>query len=108
MKVAALEDHMCRECGGRIARMKDHGPTPGGNPVYMCVNCGASTSAMGPDYLCWCGFAHRGQHITAYRCLPFTILVDRPELLEAFRSCGCEPGRQLIGVVLESALRKKT
>lgn len=106
MSVVVLEDHVCKACGGRIARLKDRGPTPGGNPVYMCVNCGNSKSAMGPDALCWCGYQHRGQHRTAYRCLPFTVLKDKPELLEAFRACGCEPGRQLIGVVLERDLYK--
>jgi hypothetical protein len=107
MMLVTLEDHLCRGCGGRIARQKHHGPTPGGNPVFMCVNCGKATSSMGPDALCWCGFSHRGQHVTAYRCLPLSILKDKPELLEAFRAAGCEPGRQLIGVVLERDLYKK-
>lgn len=105
--IFALEDHVCRSCGGRILRQLNHGPTPGGNPVYRCANCGVASSSMGPDRLCWCGFQFRAQHATAYRCLPFSILKDRPELLEAFRSCGCEPGRQEVGVVLESALHKK-
>lgn len=105
-----LEDHLCRGCGGRVLRQLDHGPTPGGNPVYRCADCGTSTSSMGPDALCWCGFNHRGQHITAYRCVPFTALKTDPEraakLLRAFRACGCEPGRAEVGIMLETEYRE--
>ena len=101
-----LEDHICKKCGGRILRcVKGGGPTGGGNPIFKCADCGASGSGMGPEHLCWCGFSHRLQNATAYRCLPFSILKDKPELLNAFRSCGTEPGRTEVGLVLEDDLR---
>lgn len=75
--------------------------------MYRCADCGKGTSGMGPEVLCWCGYSHRGQRATAYRCMPFSILKERPELLAAFRACGCEPGRQEVGIVLESDLYKK-
>jgi hypothetical protein len=101
-----LEDHLCRACGGRILRcVSGAGPTGGGNPVFKCADCGASAASMGPDSLCWCGFSHRQQHdITAYRCMPFSVLKDRPELERAFRACGCDPGRGEVGIVLERDL----
>ena len=37
----AIEDHLCRSCGGRILRcVKGNGMTPGGNPLYKCADCG--------------------------------------------------------------------
>lgn len=102
----ALEPHLCRGCGGRVLRcVKGQGMTPGGNPVYLCADCGKSTSGMGPDVLCWCGFSHRGQHATAYRCLPFTAVAERPELERAFKACGFDPSRGEVGIVLESDYR---
>lgn len=81
---------------------------PGGNPLFKCADCGAGTSAMGPEALCWCGFSHRGQHhLTAYRCLPFSILDTRPELKTAFAACGCDPNRGEVGIVLESDYLKR-
>lgn len=98
-----LEDHLCKGCGGRILRaVSGVGVTPGGNPVFRCADCGVTTSSMGPQSLCWCGFSHRQQHhMTAYRCLPFAVLKERPNLEAAFRACGCDPRRGEIGVVLE-------
>lgn len=102
----SLTDHVCKGCGGRILRCASGaGMTPGGNPVWRCADCGASTSSMGPDSLCWCGFSHRSQRATAYVCAPFSILKDRPELLIAFQACGCSPGRGEVGVMLERDFR---
>lgn len=102
-----IEDHLCMKCGGRILRcVTGHGPTGGGNPVYRCADCGVSTSSMGPDSLCWCGFSHRTQRLSEYRCMPFSILEKHPELLSAFRSCGCEPEKGEVGILLESHLRE--
>lgn len=102
----ALEDHICRACGGRILRsVNGAGMTPGGNPLYKCSCCGKSAASMGPDSLCWCGLRHRAQGATPYRCLPMSILNDKPWLLEAFRASGCEPGRQEVGIVTEDHLR---
>ena len=97
-----LEDHLCRVCGARILRgASGFGPTGGGNPVFKCAGCGASTSAMGPEGLCWCGFSHRNNFsLNAYICQPFSILKERPELLNAFRNCGCEPGNGEVGILL--------
>ena len=107
-KTWALEDHLCKACGGRILRMvSGGGMTPGGNPVFKCADCGRSTSGMSPDVLCWCGFSHRGNHnSTAYVCQPFAVLKERPGLLEAFRACGCDPARGgEVGIMLERDLR---
>lgn len=107
----AIEDHLCKGCGGRILRcVKGNGITGGGNPIFKCADCGTSTSAMGPEALCWCGFHHRLNHnATAYACVPFSILIDKPgaaqKLTNAFRSCGCEPGRGEVGIMLERDYR---
>ena len=59
----ALEDHLCRSCGGRILRsVSGAGMTPGGNPVIKCADCGKAAAASGPEALCWCGFSHRRNH----------------------------------------------
>lgn len=51
----AIEDHLCRHCGGRILRcVRGNGPTGGGNPLYRCSLCGRSAAAIGPEALCWC------------------------------------------------------
>ena len=101
-----LEDHLCKGCGGRILRcVTGAGPTGGGNPIFRCADCGVSTSATGPRALCWCGFYHRSQTYTAYICVPFSALEDRPDLLDAFRACGCEPGRGEVGIMLERDYR---
>lgn len=107
----AIEDHLCKGCGGRILRcVAGNGVTGGGNPVYKCADCGNAQSAMGPDALCWCGFHHRMNHnATAYVCVPFSALKDRPAaaqaLTNAFRSCGCDPGRGEVGIMLERDYR---
>jgi DNA-directed RNA polymerase subunit RPC12/RpoP len=103
----ALEDHLCRGCGGRILRcVKGNGITGGGNPIYKCADCGKATASMGPWDLCWCGYAQRmSPHLTAYRCLPYSILDTRPELRQAFLMCGCDPARGEVGIVLEKSLQ---
>lgn len=103
----AIEDHLCKSCGGRILRCASGGgPTGGGNPIYKCADCGASSSAMGPSVLCWCGFSHRGNHnSTAYVCQPFSVLQEYPELSSAFAACGCDPKRGEVGIMLEKDFR---
>ena len=101
----ALEDHLCRSCGGRVLRcVSGNGATPGGNPIYKCADCGAASASMGPSAICWCGFSHRSQSATAYRCVPFSILAERPGLRAAFAACGCDPGRSEVGIMLERDL----
>lgn len=85
------------------------GPSPGGNPLFKCADCGTAQTGMGPEKLCWCGFHHRNQSLTAYTCVPFSIIEQKPEakqaLINAFRSCGCEPGRSEVGIMLEKDYR---
>lgn len=102
-----IEDHLCKSCGGRILKCATGaGPTPDGNPLFKCADCGKSASAMGPEALCWCGFSHRGNSDqNAYVCQPFSILKEHPELLKAFLSCGCNPDRGEVGIMLERDLR---
>jgi hypothetical protein len=39
-------------------------------------------------------------------CKPFSVLKDRPELLDAFQACGCDPKRGgEVGVMLERDFR---
>lgn len=98
-----LENHLCRSCGGRILRcIRGNGITGGGNPIYRCADCSANAAAMGPEVICWCGFHHKRQNISAYVCVPYSILKDKPYLLSAFRSCGCDPEKGGdVGIMLE-------
>lgn len=98
-----ITDHLCRNCGGRILRCLDTGMSPGGNPMFRCADCGESSYGHGPDCVCWCGFNHRNQTMTAYRCLPFSILKEYPDLLKCFLACGCDPERNEVGIVLENS-----
>lgn len=107
-----LLDHLCKSCGGRLLQCASgQGPSPGGNPLFKCADCGNATTSLGPEALCWCGFSHRLQSTssTAYKCVPFSLIKDRPEfaqkLINAFRSCGCEPGRGEVGIMLEDDYR---
>lgn len=102
----AIEDHLCKQCGGRILRcVTGNGMTGGGNPIYRCADCGASGAAMGPSHLCWCGFAHKFSGRGRYKCLPFTILEEHPEYLRAFQATGFNPARGgEVGIVLVDSL----
>lgn len=105
----ALTDHLCMACGGRILQcVTGNGITGGGNPIWRCADCGKACADIGPQCLCWCGFSHRGQHhLTAYLCMPFSILEERPELLNAFLACGCDPKRGEVGIILLRDLNKQ-
>lgn len=102
-----LEDHLCRDCGGRVLRCASgQGPTPGGNPIFKCADCGKTACDMFPDALCWCGMKHKHQNMTAYRCVSYTVLETKPDLINAFRSCGCDPKRGgEVGIMLEDAFQ---
>lgn len=104
----ALEDHLCKYCGGRVLRcVSGNGATPGGSPIYKCSLCGVVKSGIHPDVICWCGFSHRMNHnSTAYVCQSFDVIEDRPELEEAFRACGCNPNWGEVGILLESDFRR--
>lgn len=105
----ALEDHLCKKCGGRILRcVSGGGVTGGGNPIFRCADCDAGMSAMGPEALCWCGFTHRRQEENPYRCVPYSILKEYPKLIRAFRACGCDPERGGdVGIMLTRDLCNK-
>lgn len=97
-----IEDHLCRSCGGRILRSATGaGMTPGGNPIYKCTICGKSKASMSPDELCYCGLSFKNQHLTEYRCLPFSIIEEYPKMKDAFLACGCDPTRGEVGIVLK-------
>ena len=96
-----LTDHLCRYCGGRVLQCINTGPSPGGNPEFRCADCGKSSYGLGPDCICWCGFKHRNQTESAYKCLPFSILKEHPDLRKCFLACGCDPERNEVGIVLE-------
>lgn len=103
-----LLDHLCRACGGRVLQVATGGgATGGGNPIFMCADCEASSSAMSPDCICWCGYAHRGQphRVTAFRCVAFSATADWPELREQMALCGSvDDTRAKVGIVTESGL----
>jgi hypothetical protein len=87
-----LEDHLCIDCGGRILRCATgQGPTGGGNPVFMCADCGKGS---------------RNQQIKGYRCLPFSAMEKEPGLKQLFLACGCNPDghRAEVGIVLADRL----
>lgn len=47
-----LEDHICRNCFGRLVSR----PVPGGVlRIYRCSNCGAEAQHTHADALCCCG-----------------------------------------------------
>lgn len=89
-----------------MLRSVSAGLTPGGNPMWRCADCGASSSGVSPNVICWCGFSHRNNAmITPYVCLPFSILKTKPELRDAFLACGFDPNRLgEVGIVLERDL----
>ena len=102
-----LENHLCRACGGRILRcVTGTGPSPGGNPLFKCADCGITAYGMTASELCWCGMHHRNNSLNPYICLPFSILHEKPDLKNAFLSSGCDPDRGEVGVILESQLRQ--
>lgn len=77
------------------------GPTAGGNPLYRCADCGKGSASPSSDVVCWCGMRHRNQtEPPAYRCLPFSILSEKPWLRGAFLACGCDPDNGEVGIVM--------
>lgn len=103
-----IEDHLCVKCGGRILRcIKGAGPTPGGNPLYRCSDCGVQVSSHDPSKLCWCGMTFKGQHISAYQCVPFSIIATNSKMRDAFLACGCDPERKTseVGIVTRDAYK---
>lgn len=103
----ALEDHLCRSCGGRILRsVSGVGVTPGGDPIFRCASCGKQACGMSPHAICWCGFSHKNNNSEPYRCLPFSVLDEHPELLRCFRACGCDPKNGEVGIVTNQDARE--
>lgn len=93
-----IEDHLCRICNGRILCQAAGGrPSGGGNPLYRCADCGASTCSTGPMALCWCGYTNKGQSGNPFRCKPFS---GNEHLRNAFFLCGHNPdGNAEVGFV---------
>ncbi len=104
-----LTDHICRECqGGRVLKRTGSYVTGGGNPIFTCADCEATTSGMGPDGICWCGMKMRNQHDSpAYRCLPFSAVEKNPHLLRELQKCGCDPAasKARVGIVTVDGYR---
>ena len=84
-------DHACRECGGRVVRVLDHGPTGGGNPLWRCADCNRASAAMGPECICWCGFRCRGQAEGDFLCVHTDRAKDDPVIRLALMRCGFLP-----------------
>jgi hypothetical protein len=96
-----VEDHLCKDCGGRILRcVTGNGMMPGG-PLFYCPDCGARAWGLSASVLCWCGQKHKHNNMTAYVCRPFSILEERPYLKELFLECGCDPTRGEVGIMIE-------
>jgi len=95
----AIEDHLCRYCGGRILRcVKGNGPTGGGNPLYRCASCGRTAAATGPESLCFCG-------LSLHQCLAYSAIKKYPRLRSALVP-GCDPSYGEVGFAVREAVRK--
>lgn len=94
--------------GGRILRCQNTGMSPGGNPLWRCADCGASCHGFSPENICWCGqhFKNDPPGMGAFRCMPFSAILEHPELEANFLSCGCDPksGRSEVGIISVSKL----
>lgn len=90
-----LTDHACRGCGGRVLQSASGVATAGGNPVFRCADCGAGSSGMGPDCVCWCGFQHRRDSTGArpYACIRLAAAVADDALRRAVLAHGFDPDR---------------
>ena len=94
-----LEDHICRKCGGRVLKqVSGGGPTPGGNPIFKCADCGVTSSGLDASVICWCGFTHRNNIDNPFMCLPFS----EPNVEDLFKSCGYDLPKGEVGIVLSS------
>ncbi len=100
----AITDHICRSCGGRILRsVTGAGMTPGGNSIYRCADCWASTTRMGPDEVCWCGFAMKGSRQPAYMCIPVSMARGNEALMQAIKRCGYnDRSNQEVAIILRA------
>ena len=77
----SIEDHICRDCGGRILRsVTGAGMTPGGNSIYQCADCGKK--AHKANDVCWCGYMQRSNNMRPYRCFNFSIIDKFPKMKE--------------------------
>ncbi len=87
-----IEDHLCRKCGGRILRCATGtGMSSGRESMYRCADCSASVFGMDSSKICWCGMQQKFHSFPAYQCLPYSMLIDSPELISNFLACGCDP-----------------
>ncbi len=87
-----LEDHLCKKCGGRILKsVSGFDLNASEEHLFRCADCGNSAYGDSPDVICWCGMKHRLQDYSVFRCQSYSILNERPELLDSFKDCGCDP-----------------
>lgn len=99
-----IVDHICRQCSGRILQsVANVGSTGGGNPLFRCANCGASSASLGPESVCWCGMTHRGSSERPYLC---ASKAAHPEWQSEFEASGCWESREEIGIVSEAGVRR--
>ena len=97
-----LEQHLCKWCSGRLARLV--GSSTAGaltRAVFVCTSCGQRESGADPSCLCWCGFMRPGQVIQAWLCVPSSSACTLA-LRHLFLASGCDPDRCEVGVVLKS------
>jgi hypothetical protein len=49
----------------------------------------------------------KGQHISAYQCVPFSIIATNSKMRDAFLACGCDPERKTseVGIVTRDAYK---
>lgn len=99
--------HVCRKCGGRVGRaVSGQGPSPGGNPLWRCFNCGEAQTGIEPHCICWCGLKFRGEVVSKYECVPTSLIQMDPRLRDLLSQCGVtEKSGQEVGVVLRDSFR---
>jgi len=99
----AMTDHLCSRCGGRIlVCVTGRGPSPGGNPLFMCADCEAAAWGMGPDVLCWCGQKYRNGDSMGMTC----VRTDDDRLSGfPWGQYGIRPGRLKLAVLPRAHLR---
>ena len=105
-KTWQLEDHLCKKCGGRILKSaSESGANSKGETLFRCANCGKAEYGFSPSVICWCGMDHTHQGASKYKCAPYSVLENRPDLLESFKACGYDPENGAeVGVLLTKDL----
>ena len=86
LQLYSLEDHICKKCQCRIMKLED--PKSTKKFKYICPNCGAYSHSTNTEKICYCGSDEREhsdeEKFFPYRCMPFSVLKEKPELKQAF------------------------